>query len=171
MSQNKVVVSSGIRHFPVITDTGVDTGRSVDFNPGDQGFAEELYGLVSKLAQIHEKKVEATKDVADPAERFDLSRAEDADMRKAVDALFGEGFCGDVFKTRLFAVVDGMTVIEAFLYSLLDEIKVTYPDKNVLLVCHGGVFRVIHTYFHDMTNNAYFHHSAPNAELVEYQYE
>ncbi len=129
MSQNKVIISSGIRHFPVITDTGVDTGRSVDFNPADQGFAEELYGLVSKLTQIHEKKVEAAKDAADPAERFDLSRAEDADMRKAVDALFGEGFCGDVFKTRLFAVVDGMTVIEAFLYSLLDEMDESITEN------------------------------------------
>lgn len=56
-------------------------------------------------------------------------------------------------------------------YDLLNEIKITYPDKNVLLVCHGGVFRVIHTYFHDMTNDEYFHHSAPNAKLVEYEYE
>ena len=55
-------------------------------------------------------------------------------------------------------------------YDLLHEIKVTYPDKNVLLVCHGGVFRVIHTYFYDMSNDAYFHHSAPNAELVAYEF-
>ena len=27
-----------------------------------------------------------------------------------------------------------------------------YPDKNILVVCHGGIVRVIHSYFHDMTN-------------------
>ena len=27
-----------------------------------------------------------------------------------------------------------------------------YPDKNILVVCHGGIVRVIHSYFNDMTN-------------------
>ena len=32
-------------------------------------------------------------------------------------------------------------------------IEQKYPDKNILVVCHGGIVRVIHSYFHDMTND------------------
>lgn len=129
MSQNKVVISTGIKHVPVFTDTGLDTGRSVDFNPTDQGFAEDLYGLVSKLAKIHDDKAKAIEAASDAAERFDISRSEDAEMRDAVDSLFGEGFCQDVFKTRLSAVVDGMTVAENFLYALLDEMDESITEN------------------------------------------
>lgn len=34
--------------------------------------------------------------------------------------------------------------------SLLNEIKVTYADKNILLVTHGGVARVIYYCFNDI---------------------
>lgn len=120
MSQEKFVVSSGIKHMPVFMGD-VDTGRSVDFNPADQGFAEELYGLVSKLSAIHDEKAKEYEAAPDPASRFDISRAEDAQMRAAVDALFGEGFSRDVFKTNLFALDDGMTALENFLFALLDK--------------------------------------------------
>lgn len=121
MSQNKIVVSSGIRHLPVVDDTGAETGRSVDFNPADQGFAEELYGLASKIGEIQETKAREYELAESAAARFDVSRAKDREMREAVDALFGEGFSKDVFKTRLVALTGGLTVVEAFLLSLLDE--------------------------------------------------
>lgn len=54
-------------------------------------------------------------------------------------------------------------------YNLLEEIKEKYPDKYVLLVCHGGVCRVIRTYFEDMTNEDYFHYSEENAAVREYE--
>ena len=34
----------------------------------------------------------------------------------------------------------------------IEELENKYPDKNILVVCHGGIVRVIHSYFHDMTN-------------------
>lgn len=117
--------------MPVVTAEGRDTGRTVEFNPADQGFAEDLYGLVSKIMKIHECKSQEYKAEEDPAARFDISRAEDAEMREAVDAMFGEGFCRDVFKTRLFAVADGLTVIENFLYSLMDEIDESIAKNMV----------------------------------------
>lgn len=121
MSQDKFVVTSGIKHFPVFTDDGRDTGRSVDFNPADQGFAEDLYCLVSKLSAIHEAKTREYEAEQNPAARFDINRAANAEMQEAVDAMFGEGFSRDVFKTRLFALADGMTVVENFLFALLDK--------------------------------------------------
>lgn len=53
-------------------------------------------------------------------------------------------------------------------YSLIEEIKAKYPDKNVLLVCHGGVCRLIRTYFEDMTNDEFFHYCEENANIREY---
>lgn len=32
-------------------------------------------------------------------------------------------------------------------YSFLDELKVKYPNKNILIVTHNGICRIIHTYF------------------------
>ena len=54
-------------------------------------------------------------------------------------------------------------------YSLLGEIGQKYPDKNILLLCHGGVCRVIRTYFEDMTNEEYFRYSEENAAIREYE--
>lgn len=128
MVQDRFDVSSGIKHLPVFID-GTDTGRTVDFNPADNGFAESLYGLTSKLSQIHESRKKEYEDEQDPAARFDISRSEDAEMREAVDSLFGDGFCRDVFKTRLFALADGMTVVENFLFALLDEMDESITEN------------------------------------------
>ena len=54
------------------------------------------------------------------------------------------------------------------LYALIDEVKEKYADKNVLFVCHGGVARIIHTYFYDMTNDEFFRHGMGNCELRKY---
>lgn len=129
MSQDKFVVASGIKHLPIVDENGVDTGRSVDFNPADQGFAEDLYGLVSKIEKIHKEKAKESEQQEDPALRFDISRAEDKEMRAAVDSLFGEGFSKDVFRTRLFALVNGMTAVENFLFALLDEMDESITEN------------------------------------------
>ena len=53
-------------------------------------------------------------------------------------------------------------------YSCLEDVKRKYADKTVLLVCHGGVCRMVRSYFVDLTNDEYSHYFAPNADLVEY---
>lgn len=53
-------------------------------------------------------------------------------------------------------------------YSLIEEIKEKYPEKNILLVCHGGVCRLIRTYFEDMTNEEFFRYSEENANVREF---
>ncbi|MBR7101581.1 MAG: histidine phosphatase family protein, partial [Clostridia bacterium] len=54
-------------------------------------------------------------------------------------------------------------------YSFLNELKEKHPDKTVLLVTHGGVCRVIKTYFEDMTNEEYFNYSQDNCALAVYE--
>lgn len=54
-------------------------------------------------------------------------------------------------------------------YGLIEELREKYPDKTVLLVCHGGVCRVMNTYFRDMTNDEFFYYSLVNCMLEEYE--
>ena len=55
-------------------------------------------------------------------------------------------------------------------YSCLEDVKRKHAGKTVLLVCHGGVCRMVRSYFMDLTNDEYSYYFAPNAELVEYEY-
>ena len=54
-------------------------------------------------------------------------------------------------------------------YGLIGELKEKYPDEHVLLVCHGGVCRVLRTYFENMTNEEYFYFSEENANARVYE--
>lgn len=63
---------------------------------------------------------------------------------------------------------ESMMQVAHRVYELLNEIKSNYSDKNVLLISHGGVCRIINTYFKDMTNDEFFYYTLNNAELVEY---
>lgn len=55
------------------------------------------------------------------------------------------------------------------IYGLLEELPVRYRGKRVLLVCHGVVSRVIHSYFADMTNEEFYNYRLENCELQEYE--
>ncbi|MBP3380764.1 MAG: histidine phosphatase family protein [Ruminococcus sp.] len=55
-------------------------------------------------------------------------------------------------------------------YSALDDIIEKYSGKNVLLVSHGGICRVIETYFHDMSTEKYIGWFMGNCEIIEYNY-
>ena len=82
---------------------------------------------------------------------------------------FDEGFLGN---KRQFAFRypggESMMDVAYRVYSLLEELKRDGNSKGILLVCHGGVCRVIRTYFEDMTNEAYFHYSEENCAVREY---
>lgn len=54
-------------------------------------------------------------------------------------------------------------------YSLIEEVKEKYRGKNILFACHGGVCRVINTYFNDMTNEEFFSYSPDNCSVLEYE--
>ena len=60
--------------------------------------------------------------------------------------------------------------VVARIYPFLDELKEKYPDKNILLVCHGSLGRFIETYFHDgWTEDKLMHWFFPNCCFVEYE--
>ncbi len=65
----------------------------------------------------------------------------------------------------------GETFLEVIhrVYSLLDEIKES-DDQNVLIVCHGGIIRAIHSYFYDVSNDEFFNFTTENCAILEYSF-
>lgn len=53
-------------------------------------------------------------------------------------------------------------------YSAIDEIIERYKEKNVLIVSHGGICRVIEMYFNNMTTEQFSNWFMGNCELLEY---
>lgn len=65
---------------------------------------------------------------------------------------------------------ESMMQVAQRVYGLLDEVREKYKDKNVLVISHGGVCRIIRTYFMDMTNEEFFRYTLGNGEIEEYQW-
>ena len=54
-------------------------------------------------------------------------------------------------------------------YSFIEDVKKNHSDKNVRGGCHGGVCRIIRSYFSDMTNDEFFHYYKENCQIEEYE--
>ena len=54
-------------------------------------------------------------------------------------------------------------------YNFLDMVCDLYKGQNVLLVTHGGICRVIATYFQQMTNEEYASWRAQNCQIDTYE--
>lgn len=65
---------------------------------------------------------------------------------------------------------ESMMQVAYRVYGLMDELKCKYRDKNVLIISHGGVCRIINTYFKDMTNDEFFNYTLENAKIEKYEW-
>lgn len=63
---------------------------------------------------------------------------------------------------------ESMMQVAVRVYTFLDEIKEQHDSKNVLIVSHGGVCRIIKTYFDDMTNEEFFEYTLQNGKIDKY---
>lgn len=63
---------------------------------------------------------------------------------------------------------ESMMQVAYRVYGLLDDFKEAYEGKHVLIISHGGVCRIIHTYFRDMTNEEFFQYTLENGQLEEF---
>lgn len=83
---------------------------------------------------------------------------------------FTEGFADDKkeFAVRMGGTGESLFQLCHRVYSFLDEIIEKYRDKNILIVSHGGICRVIETYFNDMTTEQYSNWFMGNCQLIEY---
>ena len=79
---------------------------------------------------------------------------------------------GFLANKRQFAVRypggESMMDVAHRIYGLLEDVKREHDGKNVLLVCHGGVLRLVRSYFEPLTNDEFFHYSPANADIQEY---
>lgn len=97
--------------------------------------------------------------------RFDENKAQDFDFYKPAYT-----WITSKMKERIRCTPDGesMTQVAARVYPLIEELKERYTGKNVLLICHVDVCRVLKTYFQDMTNDEFFNYSLENARFEKY---
>lgn len=58
----------------------------------------------------------------------------------------------------------------ARIYDFLREIENAYPERNVLVVAHGGISRIVHSYFHDMGNEEFEGHIIGNCVCERYDW-
>lgn len=65
---------------------------------------------------------------------------------------------------------ESMFQVTQRVYNLIDEIKEKYSSKNILIISHGGVCRVIHTYFNDIANEDFGKYVLGNCEIKAYKF-
>lgn len=65
---------------------------------------------------------------------------------------------------------EGYLDVVARVYSFLNEAKAKYREKNILLVCHGGMSRVVNTYFEEMSNEEFASYGLLNCEIKKYEF-
>ena len=65
---------------------------------------------------------------------------------------------------------ESMLQVAQRIYNLLDEIKAQASERTCMLVAHNGIARVVHSYFYDMTNEAYAAHGIKNCAIVRYDF-
>ena len=63
---------------------------------------------------------------------------------------------------------ESMLKLAQRIYNLLDDLK--QSDQTFLLVAHNGIARVVHSYFHDMTNEEYSAFGIRNCEIRTYEF-
>lgn len=83
---------------------------------------------------------------------------------------FTEGFAENKknFGVRMGKTGESLLHLAHRVYSALDDIIRNYSNKNVLIVSHGGVCRIIETYFHDMTTAEFEKWFMGNCQIIEY---
>lgn len=83
---------------------------------------------------------------------------------------FTEGFAENKinFGVRMGSTGESLLQLSHRVYSALDDIISRYKGKNILIVSHGGVCRVIETYFNNMTTEEYSGWFMGNCQVLSY---
>ena len=65
---------------------------------------------------------------------------------------------------------EGETLLKVVqrVYNFVDEIKYKYDNKNIMVISHGGVCRVINSYFNSLDNREFFQFALENCKVLEY---
>ncbi len=138
--------------------------------------AERIAGIegIDLIIASPMKRAQATAKAV--AERCGLSIVTDERLREwdygayEGKSRFAEGFAENKvqFGVRMGGSGESLMQLTHRVYAVLDEIKEIYRGKNVLIVSHGGVCRVIETYFHDMTTEEFSNWFMENCAVIRY---
>lgn len=63
---------------------------------------------------------------------------------------------------------ESLLEVTARVYGLLDQLKARHLSQNLLMVTHGGICRVIRSYFLNLGNEEFFSYSQQNCQLEVY---
>ena len=66
---------------------------------------------------------------------------------------------------------ESMMQVAHRVYGFLEELRLRRELQTVLLISHGGTCRLLHTYFEDMTNEAFYSWTMANAACNRYRLE
>lgn len=141
-----------------------------------QGLAEEVARLGDVDIIIASPMLRAQMTARAVAERCGLEIVTDERLREWDYGSFEgktrhtEGFAeGKLeFGVRMGKTGESLLQLSHRVYAVLDDIIEKYRGKNVLIVSHGGVCRVIETYFNDMTAEQYSGWFMGNCKIIEY---
>lgn len=69
-----------------------------------------------------------------------------------------------------FRYPEGESLLEAVarVYSVIEELPQRFPDKAVLLVCHGAISRIVRSYFVSQTDHEFHTWQMPNCALLHF---
>ncbi|MBQ9898038.1 MAG: histidine phosphatase family protein [Ruminococcus sp.] len=83
---------------------------------------------------------------------------------------FTEGFAENKveFGVKMGKTGESLLELAHRVYAALDDIIADYNGKNILIVSHGGVCRVIDTYFRDMTTERFAGFFMGNCQIIKY---
>lgn len=84
-----------------------------------------------------------------------------------------EGFAENKieFGVKMHGGGESVLMLAHRVYSAIESAAEKYPNKNVLFVCHGGVCRIIETYFNNLSTQDYSNFFMGNCELREYEFK
>ena len=164
---NKDEMILGVTDLP-LNDTGMAQARELAENAAKLGDIDIIVSSPMKRALTTAKAV---------ADRCGLDIVTDERLREwdygeyEGKSRFTEGFAENKvnFGVRMGKTGESLLQLSHRVYSVLDDIKKKYSGKTVLIVCHGGICRVIETYFNDMTNEEYSNWFMGNCQLLGYE--
>lgn len=83
---------------------------------------------------------------------------------------FTEGFAENKteFAVRMGKTGESVLQLAHRVYSALDDIIENYHNKTVLIISHGGVCRIINTYFNDVKTEDFAAWFVDNCSILEY---
>ncbi|MDE5764279.1 MAG: histidine phosphatase family protein [Ruminococcus sp.] len=83
---------------------------------------------------------------------------------------FTEGFAESKheFGVRMGRSGESLLQLAHRVYSALDDIIKDYNGRNILIVSHGGICRIIETYFNDMSTSEFDGWFMDNCQIIRY---